>query len=128
MNGERPTYFILGADGRTPVAVADILTWARWFERGNRRVAATELSNGVGWISTVFLGIDHNWAPQGPPVLFETMGFLNDDREDFFDRYHTWAEAEAGHARIVEEAERLIQIGAEAVSTVFSRLGQDTPT
>lgn len=29
-------------------------------------------------ISTVFLFLDHNWGPGGPPVLWETMAFRHD--------------------------------------------------
>jgi len=54
-------------------------------------------------VSTVFLGIDHNWYPTGPPVLFETMvfgeGALMSDL--WTARYCTWEEAEAGHEAVV---------------------------
>lgn len=58
-------------------------------------------------VSTVFLGLDHAGF-DGPPLLFETMVFARDpddgpgDAEDAYtERYTTWEEAEAGHARIV---------------------------
>src|SRR5215471_17514474 len=38
------------------------------------RVAVTELPNG-GRVSTVFLGLDHNYSGVGPPIVFETMIF-----------------------------------------------------
>lgn len=38
----------------------------------NRRVARTKL--GPSLISTVFLGVDHNFG-KGPPILWETMVF-----------------------------------------------------
>lgn len=53
-------------------------------------------------VSTVFLGIDHSFRP-GKPLLFETMVFTPDpDWQDYQERYSTWSDAEAGHARIVE--------------------------
>ena len=48
----------------------------------------------------VFLGLDHQYG-EGPPVLFETMVFGGElDQEQV--RYHTWEEAAAGHAAMVE--------------------------
>lgn len=78
---------------------ADLMTWARWFEsnRLNRHVKNEEI-NGVR-VSTVFLGLDHNWG-EGRPLIFETMVFggkLDQEQE----RYSTWDEAEAGHDAMV---------------------------
>jgi hypothetical protein len=84
-------------DGHTPVP-ADLMTWAAWFEKAERHVAKTNI--GDVFVSTVFLGLDHNWG-RGPPILFETMVFkgpLDGEQE----RYVTWEEAEAGHAAMVK--------------------------
>src|SRR5262245_21922827 len=52
----------------------DLLEWGRRMEDIEyKRVAETTL--GDYWISTVWLGIDHNWMRQGPPIIFETMIF-----------------------------------------------------
>lgn len=77
-----------------------------------RRVARDELPGG-GLISTVFLGLDHRFDGGWPPILFETMVFgppIYGDggesyrREGFAqERYATWAEAEAGHAVLLEK-------------------------
>lgn len=94
-------------DGKTPVEERDLYMWAAWFERSgpDRCVGWTELPNGLGHISTVFLGIDCCLGMRpGAPVLFETMSFIGDEHEDYFDRYCTWEEAEAGHAEIVARA------------------------
>lgn len=85
----------------------DVIEWGRWWEvTENRRVAETELFDGR-WISTVFLGIDHQWHSSGPPILFETMVFPSKDREDrneeHCERYATWDEAYTGHWRIVRD-------------------------
>lgn len=94
-------------DGHTPVPCNDVLAWGCWFENPeHRRVAATVLSGGVR-VSTVFLGLDHNWG-EGPPALFETMIFEGPhDSEQW--RYSTWDEAVAGH----EAAVVLAKAGAE---------------
>jgi hypothetical protein len=90
--------------GQTPVPCDDLIEWAQAFEPSNRRVRLTRI--GRFRVSTVFLGLDHNWG-FGPPILFETMTFVDDgiDAEGMNerdDRYATWLEAEAGHQRAVK--------------------------
>ena len=99
----RPRYFVLAADGHTPRALPDVVEWARWFETANRIVAQTEVTPDVK-VSTVFLGINHNFG-SGSPILFETMIF-GGPHDSFTERYHTWDEAEAGHARAVARARK----------------------
>lgn len=85
-------------DGHTPILCTDLMDWARWQETADRRVAKTDI--GEITISTVFLGLDHNFG-LGPPILFETMIFGGSlDQE--MDRYCTWEEAEAGHEAMVQ--------------------------
>jgi hypothetical protein len=86
-------------DGHEPVAV-DLMTWAQWLETANRNVAQTEVAPGVV-VSTVFLGLDHRFSGNGPPILFETMVFDDYLTCDTW-RYATWAEAELGHMEVVE--------------------------
>lgn len=71
--------------------------WSRMFEDLELRSVAQD-DVGDTHISTVFLGIDHNWG-SGPPLLFETMIFGSDDL--LWERYTTWEEAEKGHAAAV---------------------------
>lgn len=100
-------HFVL--EGHT-VREVPLLEWARWFETADRRVAYDVLPDGTE-ISTVFLGIDHNYHPQGPPLIFETMTFPpGEGREDeqLQRRYTTWPQAEAGHREVLEEARRLL--------------------
>ncbi len=53
-------------------------------------------------VSTVFLGLDHQYG-DGPPLLFETMVFPKDSYSDLYcERYSTYDEAEAGHAKAVQ--------------------------
>lgn len=92
--------------GHEPVPTDDMLAWGVFFENiDNRRVAETIIPPGVR-VSTVFLGIDHNFKAHGPPILFETMVF--DDRsapeiEEMQRRYATWDEAVASHYGLVAE-------------------------
>lgn len=91
--------------GKTPVAEPDVLKWAEWFETHDkdRQVAVTELKNGKVLVSTVFLGLDHNFTGHGQPLLFETMIFGGKhDQEQI--RTTSWAKAESAHKYMVEVA------------------------
>jgi hypothetical protein len=64
--------FIL--DGHNPIPESDVLKWGKWFETADRVVQKTRVTPKVE-VSTVFLGLDHNFLDKGKPVLFETMIF-----------------------------------------------------
>ena len=79
------------------VVPADLMTWAKWFETGDRHVANTAI--GDVRVSTVFLGLDHSFG-HGEPLLFETMIF-GGEHNDYQTRCSTWEQAEAQHAEAV---------------------------
>jgi hypothetical protein len=83
-------YYRLDPGTGEPVSEPDLLTWARWFETADRRVAVTEV--GVYSVSTVFLGLDHGFGPGGGG---------HDER-----RWHSRAEALAGHEAAVAALRR----------------------
>lgn len=84
----------------------------RWSElygdMANRRVRFTKIVSrtdpGRAFdVSTVWLGLDHNWGG-GPPLIFETMVFAAGDLRDLdCRRYATLQGAEAGHVEVVCE-------------------------
>jgi len=97
-------YYILKAG--EPVRCDDALEWGRWFEAatksGDRLIAQDRdehaAPDGV-LVSTVFLGLDHNFSEKGPPVLWETLvfgGVLDGE----MDRYSSRAAALDGHQRM----------------------------
>ena len=92
--------FIL--EGHKVVRCDNIIKWANWFEKADRHVAKTTLRNGVE-ISTVFLGVDHNFLGR-PPILFETMIF-GGELDDEMEQYSTWQDAEKGHKKWVAKAQ-----------------------
>lgn len=103
-------------DGRTPRPVADVVEWGRWFQTAaaRRTVGLSEVETPDGRhaaVSTVFLGLDHNFVGRGPPILFETMIFAAGARriDQWQRRYATWGEAEAGHRRAVRMVERYLR-------------------
>ncbi len=85
--------------GQSAVLEPDLMAWMEWFESADRVVFQTEIPGGM--VSTVFLGLDHQWGI-GPPLLFETMIFRDGEGDDAW-RCSTWLEAEAQHARVVKK-------------------------
>lgn len=91
--------------GRTPIAV-NLWTWgeacAKRKDPDPWRVARDQI-NEKCFVSTVFLGLDHNYAQTGDPILFETLVFGGPMDGEMY-RYCTYAEAEQGHDRILTQA------------------------
>jgi len=80
--------------------------WAEFFERRSDRILKQD-KVGKLLVSTVFLGLDHNFGNGGKPIVFESMVLgphTNDDNSvttshDYAcERYTTYDEALAGHA------------------------------
>jgi len=91
-------------NGKTPVPCPDLMVWAEFMSRHDRRVCLTELSPNTA-ISTVFLGLDHNFSRgKGKPLLFETMIFVDGIGMDSR-RFSTWDEAESFHRLAVSAFE-----------------------
>ena len=91
----------LDIDG-APQLASNLLQWCVGLERC-RRVEVTQV--GEHHVSTVFLGLEHNFT-RGTPILYETMIFHQDNKEDhtwldFQRRYSTRQEALAGHYKVV---------------------------
>src|SRR3954467_15669471 len=110
-------YYIL--DDEHHVVPVDMMTWAKWFEHGsNRTVAWTQVTSEIT-VSTVFLGMDHRFWGDGPPLLFETMIFAPDEVKkklvsgdwfwgEWMWRYSSWDDARTGHAAAVRKARKAI--------------------
>jgi hypothetical protein len=98
----RQKFYILDADNVVQ-ETSSILTWVAFFAQTERRIVAKTLIGDVK-VSTVFLGMDHSFGDDGPPLLFETMIFSdNTALDDHQTRCCTWGQAEQMH----EEAIRL---------------------
>src|SRR5262245_48259145 len=98
-----PRYYILDANGE-PQAVDDVMVWAEWFETARRHVAETFVPEDVPrlHVSTVFLGLDHQYG-DGPPILWETMIFAGEEDPEIAhsERYTSREAAVKGHLRAV---------------------------
>jgi len=109
---EWPRYYIL--IDRLPVAV-DVLTWAEWWAANLKACRIGEDQIGKVRVSTVFLGLDHNFQG-GEPVLFETMIFGGPlDSSQW--RYRTYADAERGH----QEALAQVKIAAAKIKSISDK-------
>lgn len=84
-----------------------MLVWGRMFEDMTQRRVAEDVieqpEHDPVRVSTIFLGIDHNFLDTGPPLLFESMVFGGPLHHEQY-RYSTWDEAEAGHRLLTQEA------------------------
>ena len=81
-----------------------MMVWAEWFETADRRVALDKLP--LATVSTVFVGLDHNFFDEGPPLLFETRVFAVRGLEGpmaggFQSRCSTWEQAVRMHAEVM---------------------------
>jgi len=85
-----------------PVPCKDIFEFSSFFENADRVVAKTVV--GEAEVSTVFLGIDHNYG-DGPPVLWETMIF-GGPHDQMQRRYTSRQDAVHGHNAAVAVLEK----------------------
>jgi hypothetical protein len=87
---------------------ADLMEWSDFFENElEKRIVKQDEVKGK-WISTVFLGIDHNFgffdSENHNPLIFETMVFNSrkGGSEVYCKRYATWKESEKGHNEAIQ--------------------------
>lgn len=74
-------YYVLDAQGNP--RRAEPMEWAEMFQKIETRSVKREYVGGL-LVSTVFLGLDHNFFGQGPPVLWETMVFRKNPAKDYW--------------------------------------------
>ena len=90
--------------GKIPVPCEDLMEWAEWFENADKERVVVQEYIGDYQVSTVFLGLDHSWRDDEPPLLFETMVFWKDGGvvdDAPVDRAPTWELALEMHAKAV---------------------------
>lgn len=103
--------FILNEAGQ-PVPEPNLLVWGRWFESKARIVKQENVEPYR--VSTVFLGLNHNFDPGGPPILWETMVFGRGPLNQTMDRCSGNREqAEAMHLRMIERISVLARTGTD---------------
>lgn len=121
MRGEdRPDLGLYILAAHTPIPVADTLEWARWFATHPAERTVKQEMIGNVFVSTVFLGIDHNHSrfftspadPNARPLLFETMAFFGirpaSKSLDICERCSTWEEAEVQHEKVAASVRKAV--------------------
>jgi hypothetical protein len=87
-------------DENKKIKPVELLEWAQWLENNPDRVVGKTIIGEVK-VSTVFLGLDHNFWDDGPPVLWETMIF-GGKHDQYQDRCGgNYEQAEAMHMKAV---------------------------
>ena len=73
-------------------------------DREYKVVKQEVLSNGM-WVSTIQLGLNHEWDSKKPILIFETMVFPSKENYSELDmeRYTTEKQAIAGHKKMVNK-------------------------
>ena len=110
MKNFEPRWYILR--NRVPVPVH----WrkaAEWRAKNEDKIIVAQWDFPLGYVSTVFLSLDHNHWNDGPPLLFETLVFGGPE-DGYMLRYSTWGEAEHGHMQTCERIRNLSQHVPEA--------------
>ena len=110
-----PDTYILDVNGN-PVAEPNLERRREWFARQKHRLIRRSYITKDIYVSTVFLGIDHNRSGRGRPVLWETMIF-GGPQAGYQRRYSTRAEAFKGNVSAIALTKR----GLSHISTISRR-------
>lgn len=86
---------------KKPVKCKNFLEWGQ--AQSSKTNSLARIEDDKVLVSTVFLGLDHNWSGDGPPLLFETMIFGGPHDQQCW-RYSTWGHAMKGHAHACQVA------------------------
>ncbi len=77
-----------------PVEEPDLMRWGQWMKFGDRIVSQDTIEEVK--VSTVFLGLSHNFGEKGDPILWETMIF-GGEHDQYMERYSSKGAALIGH-------------------------------
>lgn len=89
-------WYILDNNNKPVFSTA--LESSEWMENNpNRKVVKQDTVDDIR-VSTVFLGLDHAWLKEQPPVLWETMIF-GGEHDQYQERYTSHKDALEGHEK-----------------------------
>lgn len=89
--------------------MTDAAEYGRLFkDKDYQRVAQTFMvsllhPSKTAEVSTVWLGLDHNFGDSGDPLIFETMVFEESETHELCWRYSTEEQARQGHRDAIRE-------------------------
>jgi hypothetical protein len=84
----------------------ELLEWAALVEDPEYKIVEQTECEGIT-VSTVWLGLNHNFSGAGAPLIFETMVF-GGPIDEYQDRYSTEDEAREGHAAMIEQVNKAL--------------------
>lgn len=97
-------YYILDDDHHVIPVTAE--EWEIWFRENKQWVGFTDFTDKL-WVSTMFIGLNHQFDENGPPLVFETLvrgGPLDGTGR----RYSSWDDAEVGHKMFVKKVREVM--------------------
>lgn len=94
-------YYMFSPDTKEITYTKDADKVAEWFKDVHNRVVDQQTVDELN-VSTVALGLDHNFTGSGDPLIFETMVFYQGKATFYQERYSTYEEALEGHKQIVD--------------------------
>lgn len=124
MSMSMKTYILEGKTIRLAESQAEFHRFFSDIDR--RRVAHSDVYANV-YVSTVFLGFDHGFDDNSPPVLFETLVFGGALSEEMI-RYTTYDEALAGHHEMVARVRKEGGVSFDPWEARVSRMFWDDDT
>lgn len=109
--GMSSMWYILDENNK-PIECDDIVKWSEWeMQNEHRRILRkTKFNNEQIEVSTVFLGLDHNYYFGGRPILWETMVFASGlPIDNNMDRYQSHKSAIKGHYEMCQQVEKYLE-------------------
>jgi hypothetical protein len=103
------SYYILNADHSVRETHC-VHEWGRFLENITNRLVDWTQVNSECHVSTIFIGLDHRFAGDGPPILFESLVFGGPCDGDGR-RYSSWDDAETGHKMLVKKVRAAYKVG-----------------
>lgn len=82
--------------------------WADLYENRDYARVAFDQAGAATEISTVWLGLDHRFGSEGPPLIFETA-VRQHGRWDIVARYPTLEDAIVGHCAALERVKQTVR-------------------
>jgi len=97
-------HYILDETSGEPRVAKNLAEWVFWLKDADRCVKNEWVDvNGIEvCVSTIFLGIDHNFLGEGLPILWETMVFNGPNNFALERCSGTREQAEAMHAATIK--------------------------
>ena len=89
--------YYIEADGK--ILQASFLQWAEMFDNTDRQIKYTKFEDPLYEVSTVFIGIDHNFATGGKPLVYETL--VTTSTDEFMWRWSSRQDAIYNHDALV---------------------------